>query len=160
MEERAAKTLAELAAEAVHPTMPEVPRWTSYGSESENIILHELKNLEAFCTAGKNTCGACRRPRGRRLRQDIGHGAGTAWRWNSPGRCVRVALVTSESHTVRFCAAMTLRRIGDRSAIPALRKALRDPYRRAGRTDVGPPRQIYPVRVVAADALIDLGADP
>jgi hypothetical protein len=30
MEERAAKILAELAAEAVHPTNPEVPRWTSY----------------------------------------------------------------------------------------------------------------------------------
>ena len=69
-------------------------------------------------------------------------------------------LVTSENHTVRFCAVMTLRRIGDRSAIPALRKALRDPYRRADGSDVGPPRQIYPVRVVAADALIDLGADP
>ena len=159
MEERAARILAELAAEAAHPTKPEVPRWTSYGSESENIILHDFKNLEALAPPAKTlvehaAVGAegdygkildmARAQLGDRSRLDA----------------VADSLVTSENHTVRFCAAMTLRRIGDRSTIPALRKALRDPYRRADGSDVGPPRQIYPVRVVAADALIDLGADP
>ena len=159
MEERAVKILTELAAEAAHPTKPEVPRWISYGSESENIILHDLMNLTALAPPAKalvehaaadaegdyaKILDMARAQLGDRTRLDA----------------VADALVTSENHTIRFCAAMTLRRIGDRSAIPALRKALRDPYRRADGSDVGPPRQIYPVRVVAADALIDLGADP
>ena len=74
-------------------------------------------------------------------------------------RIPRVAthLTESPSWAIRFCAARTLRKVKDPSAIAALRKALRDPHH-------VPPHlgdeDIYPVRNVAADALIDLGEDP
>jgi HEAT repeat protein len=159
MEERAVKILAKLAAEVAHPTRPEVPQWLSYGSESENIILREMQNLAALTPPAK-----------RLVEQAAADAEGDYAKILDMARAqlgdrtriaaVADALVTSENHTIRFCAAMTLRRIGDRSAIPALRQALRDPYRRTDGSDVGPPRQIYPVRGVAGAALIDMGADP
>jgi hypothetical protein len=61
---------------------------------------------------------------------------------------------------LRCVAALTLRLSGNRTAIPALWKALQDPYQREDGSDVGPPgRRVYPVRVLAADALITLGED-
>jgi hypothetical protein len=78
-------------------------------------------------------------------------------------RVGRVAtyLIESPSPTIRVCAALTLRLCGDRSAIPALKKALGDPYQRKDGSDVGPrDRLVYPVRILATDALAALGEGP
>ena len=69
-------------------------------------------------------------------------------------------LTGSTNITVRVCAVVTLRRLGKTTLRPALQKALRDSYHRTSGSDVGPPRDVYPVRTVAADALIDLGENP
>ncbi|HEV8060657.1 MAG TPA: hypothetical protein VGP68_12320, partial [Gemmataceae bacterium] len=78
-------------------------------------------------------------------------------------RLAKVAdhLTTADSPTVRFCAAATLRLVRDKSSIPALRRALRDPYQwQDGSCIRIGDGKIHPVRVIAADALIDLGEDP
>jgi HEAT repeat protein len=68
-------------------------------------------------------------------------------------------LVASDSHTIRYCAALTLRLARDRTSLAALRKALRDPYQREDASCLH-EGMVYPVRIVVADALIDLGEDP
>jgi HEAT repeat protein len=70
-------------------------------------------------------------------------------------------LTDSPSPMIRVCAAFTLRLSRDRSAIPALKQALHDPYQRKDGSDVGPrDRLVYPIRILAADALVELGEDP
>jgi GNAT superfamily N-acetyltransferase len=69
----------------------------------------------------------------------------------------------SPDPSLRLCAAMTLRVLKNPAAKAALWKALKDPYRRESNECCvvpGGSREVYPVRVVAADALIDLGEDP
>ena len=74
---------------------------------------------------------------------------------------VAMTLTESPSPTMRTCAAFMLRLSGDRSAIPALKKALRDPYQRRDGSDVGPRgRLVYPIRILAAKGLVALGEDP
>jgi len=64
--------------------------------------------------------------------------------------------------SLRICAAMTVRNLRNPVAKPALWKALQDTYRRESHECCAPggSREVYPVRLIAADALIDLGEDP
>ena len=77
----------------------------------------------------------------------------------------RVTAIMNEAPdpSLRICAAVTVRKLKDPAAKAALWKALKDPYRREPNECCvvpGGSREVYPVRVVAADALIDLGEDP
>lgn len=65
------------------------------------------------------------------------------------GRAIDL-LTQSPVPSVRVCAAITLRRIGTPEAKPAFWKALQDPFVRGLN---------HPVRIVAADALVELGED-
>jgi HEAT repeat protein len=159
MQDRVKEILTELKQEAIHPTNPEVPEFLSDGSKSENIIHSDLNKLVALQPVAQQLIEAA----AANATDDFARILDMArLRLGDRKRAQAVAesLVSAESHTIRYSAAITLRLAGDRSAIPALRKALHDPYRRQSGSDVGPPQEIYPVREAAADALIDLGADP
>jgi len=160
MRARAKTLLAELAAEVRHPTRPDQPKWISYASEAEVKI---GRCLFALAALGQPVRAV--------VEQEAKDATGDHAKaldmalalLGDRGRVARVAshLTDSPSAMIRFCAVRTLRRLKDRSAVPALRKALRDPYRRRDGSCVRiGDGMIYPIRIVAADALIDLGEDP
>lgn len=76
----------------------------------------------------------------------------------------RVAGLMNEAAnpSIRFCAAVTLRKLKNPAAKAAFWKALKAPYHRESHACLAPigSREVYPVRGVAAGALIDLGEDP
>jgi hypothetical protein len=67
-------------------------------------------------------------------------------------------MLVSERPAVRVCAALVLRGLKDKRTIDQFKKALMDPYYRqdGGCIRVG-DGQIYPVRLIASDALVELG---
>lgn len=157
---RATQVLGELKAEALSPTEPDRSAFMSYASPAELAICRSLSKLAAL---------------GQPVKDLVEREAETAEGDHAKvldmalallgdrSRIARVAahLNESSSHTMRFCACSTLRRLRDRLAIPALKKALRDPYHRQdGSCQRIGDGEIWPVRVVAAGALIDLGEDP
>ena len=160
MRARAKQVLYELRQETMHPTKPNASARMSYGSQAENTICRCLSKLTALGDPVKDLVyGTAKEAEGDHAKVlDM-----ALARLGDRTRVAQVAnhLTSSKSHTIRFCAAVTLRILGDRSAIPALRKALHDSYHRqdgsCARIGDG---EIYPVRIVAADALIELGEDP
>jgi HEAT repeat protein len=157
---RAVKVLADLEQEALHPTDPDRPVFISNASRAELTICDSLNKLHSL---------------GEPIRDLVEKAATTAAgnhakildmalaRFGDPKRVAKVPehLSTSDSPTVRYCAATTLRNVGEKSSVPALRKALRDPYQRRDGSCVRiGDGMIYPVRQVAADALVRLGEDP
>ena len=160
MSARARALLEELAAEVRHPTRPDQPKWISYASEAEIKI---GRCLFALAALGQPVRAVVEQ----QAKDAMGDHAKTLDMalalMGDRDRVARVAshLTDSPSPMIRFCAARTLRRLKDRSAVPALKKALRDPYRRQDGSCVRiGDGMIYPIRIVAADALIDLGEDP
>jgi hypothetical protein len=156
---RGREILADLQKEALHPTEPNAPAWPSYASQAEGTICSCLNRLSALGDPMKDLVEAA----AKEAKGDHAKVLDMALaRLGDRARVARVAdhLTAADSPTVRFCAAMTLRKLRDHSAIPALRKALRDPYQRRDGSCMGPDKNICPVRVVAADALVDLGEDP
>jgi HEAT repeat protein len=160
MRARAKQVLAEIRREVLHPTKPNTSARMSYGAQAENTICRCLGKLTALGDPVKDIVkGAAKEAEGGYAKVlDM-----ALARLGDRTRVAQVAnhLTSAESHTIRFCAAVTLRILGDRSTIPALRKALRDPYHRQDGSCVRiGDGEIYPVRIVAADALIELGEDP
>jgi len=160
MRARAQQVLAELRREALHPTEPNISAQMSYGSQAENTICGCLDKLTALGDPVKDLVeGAAKEAEGDHAKVlDM-----ALARLGDRARVAQVAnhLTSAESHTIRFCAAVTLRILGDRSTIPALRTALRDSYHRQDGSCVRiGDGEIYPVRIVVADALIELGEDP
>ena len=67
-------------------------------------------------------------------------------------------LLNAKAPAVRACAAKALRDAKDKKAIPALKMAMRDAYRREDGSCVKiGDGMCYPVRLVAGDALAALG---
>jgi HEAT repeat protein len=159
MRSRGKEVLAQLKNETLHPSRPDQPVWTSYASKAELTIMQGIEKLAAL---------------GDPVREIVQAEAKTAQgdylpvlnmalaRLGDKTKINAVAnwLTTSQNPTIRFCAAMTLRKLRDPAAVPALTKALHDPYQRVDGSDVGPRTKIYPVRIVAADALVELGKNP
>ena len=160
MRARAKTLLGELEAEVRHPTKPDQPAMISYASAAEIKIGRCLFALAALGQPVREVvereAQAARGDHAKTLDMALAL-------LGDRGRVARVAshLTDSPSAMIRFCAVRTLRRLNDHSAIPALRKALRDPCRRQDGScmRIG-DGMVYPVRIVAADALIDLGEDP
>jgi HEAT repeat protein len=157
---KAVQILAGLKAESLHPTRPDEPVRMGILSEAESTIGRHLSRLADFGEPIKDLVERASVS----AEGDYGKVLDMALaRLGDRPHVSRVAthLTESPSPTIRSCAALTLRLSGDRSAIPALKKALRDPYQRQDGSDVGPPgRLVYPIRILAADALVALGEDP
>jgi HEAT repeat protein len=158
--DRAAKLIADLRQEALHPTAPNQAVFMSSASQAELTICSCLAQLYSLGEPA------------RRLVEDAARTADGNYaktldmalaRFGDRKSLAKVAnhLTAADSPDVRYCSAVTLRMVRDKSVIPALRRALRDTYQRLDGSCVrsGDP-MIYPVRVVAADALIDLGEEP
>ncbi len=157
MRTRTKEILTTLRQEALHPTKPNIPVRLSYASEAENTICGCLNKLSALGQPVKD------------LVEDAAQEADGDYakvldmalaRLGDRTRVAKVAdhLTAADSPTVRLCAAVTLRMLYDRSAIPALRKALHDPYQRQDGSCVRlGDGKTQPIRVIAADALADLG---
>ena len=160
MRTRATQVLGELKAEALRPTKPDQAVRVSYASAAEIAIGQALSKLAALGQPVRDLVE--REAQG--AEGDHAKVLDMALaRLGDRSRVARVAahLTGSPSVTIRFCACVTLRQLKDRSAIPALKNALRDPYHRQDGScmRIG-DGEVYPVRIVAADALIDLGEDP
>jgi hypothetical protein len=157
---RAAEILAELEREALQPTEPDKAVKISYASQAEQTICSCLNRLHSLGQPVKDLVeDAAKTAEGNHAKVlDM-----ALARLGDQTRVAKVAehLATADSPTVRFCAAITLRSLRDKSSILALRKALRDPYQRQDGSclRIG-DGMIHPIRVVAADALVDLGEDP
>jgi len=157
---KAAEILARLKEEALHPRRPDEPVKMGILSEAESFIGSQLNRLAAFGEPIKDLVEGAEASAEGDYAKVL---AMVLARLGDRARVGRVAtyLIESPSVTIRACAALTLRLCGDRSAIPALKKALRDPYQRKDGSDVGPRgRLVYPVRILAADALAALGEGP
>jgi hypothetical protein len=158
--DRAIKVLALLRQEALHPTAPDRPVFIQNASQVELSICADLNQLQSL------------REPARKLVEESAKTAEGNYakvldmalaRFGDRQRLTRVAehLTTADSPTVRYCAATTLRIEHDRSSIPALRQALRDSYQRQDGSCIrAGDGMIHPIRLIAADALIELGEDP
>jgi hypothetical protein len=159
MRQRARRLLGEMKSEALRPTKPDAAEWLHDFSKAELGILRALDGLAALGEPVKDLVSS---------EADSASGTYSQYldmalaRLGTLSHETKVAdhLTGSTNITVRVCAVVTLRRLGKTTLRPALQKALRDPYHRTSGSDVGPPRDVYPVRTVAADALIDLGENP
>jgi hypothetical protein len=159
MRRRARRLLGQMEAEVLRPTKPDEAEWLSDFSRAELAIWRILDLLAALGAPVKDVVSSA---------ADSASGAYAQYldmalvRLGDSSREAQVAeyLTSSTGITVRVCAVITLRHLRKATARPALWKALRDPYHRTSGSDVGPRREVYPVRIVAADALIDLGEDP
>ena len=65
-------------------------------------------------------------------------------------------MLKAEKHAVRVVAAAELRGLKNKELIESFKKALSDSFKRRDGSCVY-PKIIYPVRVIASDALVDLG---
>lgn len=157
---KAVEILARLKAESLHPSRPDAPVKMGILSEAESTIASHVNRLAAFGEPIKDLLESA----SALAEGDYAKVLDMALaRLGDRARAGRVAayLIESPSPTIRVCAVLTLRLCGDRSAIPALKQALRDPCQRKDGSDIGPrDRLVYPIRVLAADALIELGEDP
>jgi hypothetical protein len=157
---RAAKVLADLRREALHPTDPDRAVFISNASQAELAICGGLEKLRSLGEPAKDLVEEAAKTAEGNYAKILDMALA---RLGDRNRLAKVAdhLTAADSPTVRFCAATTLRMVRDKSSIPALRKALRDPYQRQDASCVRlGDGTIYPVRMIAADALIDLGEDP
>ena len=69
-------------------------------------------------------------------------------------------MLESTNATIRVCAAFELRKTKNKKLIEPFKKALNDTYKRPSGMDVGSGdriKLIYPVRIIASDALVELG---
>jgi len=154
---KAQEILADMEREAAHPNRPDEPVRMGVLAEAEYKLGRHLSRLADF---------------GDPIRDLVEQAAASAQgdyarlldmalvRLGDLKRVGRVASHLTESPTpmVRVRAAITLRLSPDRAAIPALKQALLDPYQRKDGSDVGPgDRLVYPIRILAADALVELG---
>jgi hypothetical protein len=159
MRQRAQRFLDEMKSEALHPTKPDAAERLTDLSRAELAILRALDKLaelgqpveDLVLSEASRASGTCSQYLNMALAR-----LGT----QSSEPKVAEYLTSSTNIAVRVCAVVTLRHLHKAAFRPALLSALRDPYRRASGSDVGPPRDVYPVRVVAADALIELGENP
>ena len=160
MQSRARHLLKQLKTEALSPSGSDDAAFMSYCSQSEGTICASLAKLAALGRPVKEVVER----EAADAKEDYAKVLDMALaQLGDRSKLARVAdyLVTSPDHSIRFCAAMTLNRVADRSAIPALQKALQDPYHRKDGSCVRiGDGEVYPVRLVAADALIDLGENP
>lgn len=157
MRTRASGLLAAIEKEARDPTDPDKPERMSIGSKAENAICSAMQKLADLGEPVKGLVeDAVKTASG-------DHAKVLNMALVYLGDRTKIAgvaddLVASRSPTIRFCAARTLRIAKDRAALAALRKALKDPYRRADGSCLGKENKtIHPIRVIVADALIDLG---
>ena len=157
---RAANVLADLRQEALHPTDPDRAVFIRNASQAELTISAGLSKLHSFGEAAKDLVEEEAKTAEGNYAKVLDMALA---RLGDRKRLAKVAdhLTAADNTTVRYCAALTLRMVRDKSTIPALRKALHDPYQRqdAPCVRIG-DGMMYPVRVIAADALIDLGEDP
>jgi hypothetical protein len=157
---RAVKILADLEQETLHPTDPDRPVFISIASKAELTICDGLNKLHSLGEPVRDLVEEAARSAAGNHAKILDMALA---RLGDQKRVAKVAehLTASDSPTVRYCAAVTLRNVGDKSSVPALRKALRDPYQRQDGSCVRMgDGMIHPIRVVAAGALIDLGEDP
>lgn len=159
MRSQATGILGRLKAEALRPSKPDTPVFMSYASQPEIVILDSIGKLAALGQPIRDLVEV----EAKAATGDYAKVLDLALtRLGDRSKLTQVAayLALPNSSTLRFCAASTLRAVPDLSVIPALRKALADPYCRQDGSclQVG-DGTIYPVRMVAADALISLGED-
>jgi len=149
--------LVELKKECEHPTSPDKPEWLSYLSPTERIrwcILDELQKqkesaLPIVMTEAKTAKGEYYQ-----MLTIVMAVLGDS----SSITTTADLLIKAKSPAVRVCAAKALRVVKDRSTISALKQAMHDPYHREDGScvKVG-DGMCYPVRIVAGDALAELG---
>jgi len=154
-----AQLLAELEAECAQPKTPDKPVWTSYLSETERIrwrIMTALQEQKAIAIRAIQADYATAKGEYRDMLTVTLASLGES---NAVAQATNL-LLSAKSPAVRICAAKALRDAKDKTAIPALKVAMRDPYRRedGGCVKIG-DGMCYPVRIVASCALADMGVD-
>lgn len=154
----ARENVAILEAQARKPTEPDQPVRMSSQSKAEYEILAAISRLESLGEPARNVVAAEAKTATGDYRKLL---AMAQVRFGDRSQIPQVAedLKTSKVPTIRYCAAMTLRLARDRTAVPALRTALKDSYQRVDTSCVRAGEMFYPIRQIAADALISLGED-
>ena len=157
---RAATVLADLQQEALHPTDPDRAVFIRNASQAELMICGGLEKLHSLGEPVKDLVEEADKTAEGNYAKVLDMALARLGDRKALAK-VTDHLTTADSPTVRFCAVTTLRMVRDKSSIPALRKALHDPYQRqdASCVRIGEGK-INPIRMIAADALIDLGEDP
>ena len=152
--------LAALKQECEHPEAPDQPRWMSYLSATEVNRWRILLELARRKQEALQAVVAVKVTANTEYAQMLSVAAGYLGNTNAAIVELPELLTNSPSPAVRVCAARVLRELRQKSAIPALQTALLDPYQRVdGECDEGRNSLCYPVRIVAADALVVLGVN-
>jgi hypothetical protein len=159
MRQRAQRLLGDLKSEALYPTNQDKAEWLYDSSRAERVILSTLSRLAALGEPIKDLVSSERALASDTYSQYLDMALARLGTTSCEPK-VAEYMTGSTNITVRVCSVVTLRQLRKTTFRPALQKALRDPYHRTSGSDVGPPRDVYPVRTVAADALIELGENP
>ena len=158
--ELATAALGELRNEVQNPVAPDTPAPNSYASQAELNIARVIEKLVLLGPAANDAVGKETATASGDFRKVLDM---VLVRLGDTSGIDRVAgyLAETESPMIRFCAVSTLRLARDKGAVPALETALGDPYRRKDGST--PPTtadgMVYPVRMVAAEALIEMGKE-
>jgi hypothetical protein len=150
--------LKKLKGECDNPKISNESYWTSYASETE------MKRTD--CINQLKSTGQRAVPL---IRQEITTAKGeykqmltialAAFGDNTAIWQTGRLMLKAEKPAVRFCAARQLQKLDDKRLIGPFKQALSDPFKRMSGVCVN-PGMIYPVRVIASDALVGLGMTP
>ena len=155
---RATEILDLLVAEAKQPTEPLRPGTLDYASRWEGKVTRFIDDLvklgDPIIPIVRQTATAAD-GKLKALTEML------LARLGDPDSFERVTqlMTDDDDPSIRFCAAHTLRRIKNPSARPALWKALKDPFHRPMGGDMAHRGDIYPIQLIASDALVELGED-
>lgn len=156
MRARAATIVEGLRSAVEHPSDAQTTEKVWNQSRSEIEISRGIERLAALGTVARDVVTGAAASSAGDLRTVLDLAAfamGDADRLQS----VTTTLLESKNPNWRLCAARVLDRVKDSRAIPALWKALEDPFHRERQVCFGPREQEYPVRELAARTLIALG---
>jgi hypothetical protein len=154
---KASEALTRLRAECDVPGQTNAAVWTAYVSATEKArheVIAQLKTLGGEIAV--------------EVRRELEHARGeyremlviTLAALGDEKAVTQASelMLHSERPAVRVCAAWELRGLKDKRTLAYFKQALQDPYKRkdGSRVQIA-DGMVYPVRIIASDALVDLG---
>ena len=154
---KARDALTRLKAECDVPGQTNASLWTSYVSATERARHKAIEELQSLDGKIAPLVRAESQQATNEYREMLTV-ALAALRDDAAILAAAELMVASQKPAVRVCAALELRAIKDKRTIAHFKKALTDPFEREDGSCVRiGDGKIYPVRIIASDALVELG---
>ena len=153
--QKAKIALQQLKEQCDNPKVSNDSQWTSFASKTETVRRQSIHDLKSLGDVGFAAVHSEVRTAKNEYKQMLTVTLAALGDKDAVPETAKLML-QAEKPAVRFVAAAELRGLKNEELMPSFKKALSDPFKRRDGSCVG-PRIIYPVRLVASDALVDLG---